>query len=98
MNYELRCRECGKSWGNQPRSVCDDCFSPLEVSYDYDAVRADEQGLRGAKPVKDVAQYLGMAPVAVEEVATFYAMYDLKPTGKKCDFNSDSTRLGKALA
>src|SRR6266513_1435936 len=37
--YELRCRECGKSWGNQPRSICDDCFSPLEVFYDYDAIR-----------------------------------------------------------
>jgi threonine synthase len=40
-HYELRCRECGKTWGNQPRSICDDCFSPLEVSYDYDAVRAE---------------------------------------------------------
>jgi threonine synthase len=40
-HYELRCRECGKSWANQPRSICDDCFSPLEVSYDYDAVRAE---------------------------------------------------------
>ena len=39
MNYELRCRECRKSWGNQPRSICDDCFSPLEVSYDYEAIR-----------------------------------------------------------
>ncbi len=38
--YELRCRECGKTWGNQPRSICDDCFSPLEVAYDYDALRA----------------------------------------------------------
>jgi len=38
--YELRCRECGRSWGNQPRSICDECFSPLEVTYDYDAVRA----------------------------------------------------------
>ena len=38
-HYELRCRECGRTWGNQPRSICDDCFSPLEVSYDYDAVQ-----------------------------------------------------------
>jgi len=38
--YELRCRECGKAWGNVPKSICDDCFSPLEVSYDYDATRA----------------------------------------------------------
>src|SRR5947209_11653408 len=37
-HYELRCRECGKTWGNVPRSFCEDCFSPLEVAYDYDAV------------------------------------------------------------
>jgi len=39
MNYELRCRECGKGWGNQPKSICEDCFSPLEVSYDYATIR-----------------------------------------------------------
>ncbi|HKI24835.1 MAG TPA: threonine synthase [Candidatus Sulfotelmatobacter sp.] len=39
-HYELRCRECGRTWGNQPRSICDECFSPLEITYDYDAVRA----------------------------------------------------------
>ena len=38
-HYELRCRECGRRWGNQPRSFCDDCFSPLEVTYDYDWIR-----------------------------------------------------------
>jgi len=37
--YQLRCRECGKTWGNAPRSFCEDCFSPLEVSYDYDALK-----------------------------------------------------------
>src|SRR6266404_3654836 len=37
--YELRCRECGKTWGNIPRSFCEDCFSPLEVVYDYDALK-----------------------------------------------------------
>ena len=37
--YELRCRECGKTWGNQARSICEDCFSPLEVTYDYDSIR-----------------------------------------------------------
>ena len=39
-HYELRCRECGRSWGNQPRSICDECFSPLEITYDYDHVKA----------------------------------------------------------
>jgi threonine synthase len=38
--YQLRCRECGKTWGNQPRSYCEDCFSPLEITYDYDSLRS----------------------------------------------------------
>src|SRR5438105_4927654 len=37
--YQLKCRECGKSWGNQPTAICEDCFSPLEVTYDYDDIR-----------------------------------------------------------
>jgi threonine synthase len=37
--YELRCRECGKTWGNVPRSFCEDCFSPVEVAYDYDSLK-----------------------------------------------------------
>jgi len=38
-HYQLRCRECGKLWGNIARSFCDDCLSPLEVTYDLDAIR-----------------------------------------------------------
>jgi len=29
-----------------------------------------------------VAEYLGMPPIAVYEVATFYSMYDLEPVGR----------------
>ena len=36
--YYLRCRECGKRYGNTPQSFCEECFSPLEVSYDYEAL------------------------------------------------------------
>jgi threonine synthase len=39
-SYELRCRECGRSWGNLPRSICHECFSPLEIAYDYDEIQA----------------------------------------------------------
>jgi threonine synthase len=39
VHYELRCRECGRRWGNQPRSICDECFSALEIAYDYDWIR-----------------------------------------------------------
>jgi threonine synthase len=38
--YQLRCRECGKSWGNAPRSFCEECFSPLEISYDYAVLKS----------------------------------------------------------
>jgi threonine synthase len=37
--YELRCRECGKSYGIQPISICDECFSPLEVTFDLEYAR-----------------------------------------------------------
>jgi threonine synthase len=37
--YQLRCRECGKTWGNAPKSFCEDCFSPLEVAFDYEALK-----------------------------------------------------------
>ncbi len=39
-SYELRCRDCGKSYGNQPLSICEDCFSPLEVAFDLEHARA----------------------------------------------------------
>src|SRR6266513_50626 len=45
-------------------------------------VAQDEKG-HLSPPVMDfVAGYLGMPPIAVYEVASFYAMYDLKPVGK----------------
>src|SRR6201996_2491328 len=37
--YELRCRECGKRYDNAPLSICDECFSPLEVVCDLDAAK-----------------------------------------------------------
>ena len=37
--FELRCKECGKTWGNVPKSFCEECFSPLEVSFDYTAIK-----------------------------------------------------------
>ena len=36
----LRCRLCGKMYPKQPTNFCPDDFGPLEVAYDYAAVRA----------------------------------------------------------
>ena len=35
----LRCRECGAESPVLPLHVCETCFGPLEVVYDYDAIR-----------------------------------------------------------
>jgi threonine synthase len=34
----LTCRECGKTFPNQPVAGCDECFAPLKVDYDYAAI------------------------------------------------------------
>ena len=65
MRYELRCRECHKSWGNVPNSVCEDCFSPLEVFYDYDEVRASGEFTRekiAARP-PNIWRYSALLPL-----------------------------------
>jgi threonine synthase len=36
----LRCRECGREYDAAPIYTCEWCFGPLEVAYDYDAIRA----------------------------------------------------------
>ena len=41
-----------------------------------------EKGWLSEETMAFVAQYLGMPPIAVYEVASFYNMYQLKPVGK----------------
>ncbi|MFY9315792.1 MAG: NADH-quinone oxidoreductase subunit NuoE [Burkholderiales bacterium] len=45
-------------------------------------IAQDEKGWLSTETMDFVAGYLQMAPVAVYEVATFYNMYNLQPTGK----------------
>ena len=37
----LKCRErdCGRTYPNEPRHICEYCFGKLEVDYDYEAIR-----------------------------------------------------------
>ena len=41
-----------------------------------------EKGYLAPETIEFVAKYIGIAPVAAYEVATFYNMYDLQPVGK----------------
>jgi threonine synthase len=42
MSYitSLKCRECGQDYPVEPLHVCETCFGPLEVVYDYPRIRA----------------------------------------------------------
>ncbi len=46
------------------------------------AIAQEEKGWLADETMNFVAEYLGMPPIAVYEVATFYNMYNLEPVGK----------------
>ena len=46
------------------------------------AIVQHEQGYVSAEAEKEVAEYLGMPPIAVHEVTTFYNMYNQQPMGR----------------
>src|SRR5437879_9140117 len=35
----LKCRECGRHYPKEALHVCEFCFGPLEVDYDYDLIK-----------------------------------------------------------
>jgi NADH-quinone oxidoreductase subunit E len=45
-------------------------------------IAQEEKGWVSSDIVQFVANYLDMPPIAVQEVATFYNMYDLEPVGR----------------
>ena len=46
------------------------------------AIVQQEQGFVSAESEKAIAAYLGMPPIAVHEVTTFYNMYNQQPLGR----------------
>jgi len=61
--YELRCRECGKTWPSQPRNYCEDCFSPLEITYDYDSLRKTVSRELFASRAPNIWRYRELLPL-----------------------------------
>lgn len=46
------------------------------------AIAQEETGWLAPEVMQDIADYIGMATVAVQEVATFYNMFNTRPVGK----------------
>ncbi len=59
----LRCRECGAESEIAPLHVCESCFGPLEVEYDYDAVkRVMTRALIESRP-RNIWRYRELLPI-----------------------------------
>jgi len=62
--YELRCRECGKTYAIQPLSICDECFSPLEIAFDLEYAKTRFTREAIANGPLDMWRYRALLPVA----------------------------------
>jgi len=62
----LRCRECGAEYSREPLHVCEQCFGPLEVRYNYDEIRAVmSRELIESRP-RNVWRYRELLPIEGE--------------------------------
>lgn len=65
-------KEVAKFPSNQKQSAVMACLAIVQQELGYVSVESEQV----------VAEYLGMAPMAVHEVTTFYNMYNQHPSGK----------------
>ncbi|HEX4733306.1 MAG TPA: threonine synthase [Thermoleophilaceae bacterium] len=58
----LQCKECRAEYPLEARYVCDNCFGPLEVSYDFTGLDADELRRRIQAGPLDIWRYADFLP------------------------------------
>ena len=62
----LRCRECEREYPVEPLNVCEFCFGPLEVTYDYDSIARTVSRERIASGPMTMWRYQDFLPVEAE--------------------------------
>ncbi|MBI3608275.1 MAG: threonine synthase [Nitrospirae bacterium] len=62
----LKCRECGKAYPAEPLHVCEFCFGPLEVDYDYEAIASRVSRETISQGPKSLWRYIDFLPVEKE--------------------------------
>ncbi len=60
----LCCRECGRTYPVEALHVCDFCFGPLEVTYDYERIAATTSRQRIESGPRSIWRYADLLPVA----------------------------------
>src|SRR2546422_418624 len=69
----LQCRECGQEYPKEPLHVCETCFGPLEIVYDYDAIKKSIGREKIASRDKNLWRYRELLPIDVEPEAGLYS-------------------------
>jgi threonine synthase len=69
----LECRECGELYAAEARHVCDMCFGPVEVAYDYDVIRASVSRASIAAGPRTLWRYRALLPIEGERVVDTHA-------------------------
>ncbi len=70
----LHCRNCGKKYPLAPVSICEDCFGPLEVEYDYEEIKSSISREKIQRGPKNMWRYKDLLPVG-ERVVDLNAGY-----------------------
>jgi threonine synthase len=60
----LRCRECARVYPAEALHVCEYCFGPLEVAYDYEAIAASVSRASVAAGPHTIWRYADLLPAA----------------------------------
>ncbi len=74
----LKCRECGREYKVEPMHVCDFCFGPLEVIYDYDEIKAKVSREKIEAGPKSLWRYIDLLPVETPSVGLTAGFTPLK--------------------
>ena len=67
----LKCRECGKGYPKEALHVCELCFGPLEVDYNYDKIKKDITREVIAKRPPNMWRYKELLPIDGEPAVGF---------------------------
>ncbi len=59
----LQCRECGQAYPQEPLHVCDICFGPLEIQYDYDGIKKSLGREKIASRERNLWRYRELLPI-----------------------------------
>ncbi|MEK7702995.1 MAG: threonine synthase [Nitrospirota bacterium] len=63
MMKGLQCKECKKQYKTEPIHVCEFCFGPLEVIYDYDLIKSGISREKIERGAKSLWRYRDFLPI-----------------------------------